>query len=312
MRPIAKPAILRAAYRWMLVSGLAPLTIRRAHDALRLALKQAIDDRIVDELVTSRVRVPRQDRRTTWALSAEEAARRLAVGSPYTILWFTLLYTGLRIGELLALQAHDLVRRPGSNPVLYVRRSLSPTEDDGWTFTEYTKTQAGLRAITLPVHVADALDAHHENAPASPYSLLFPTSRGTPYSVSNVNHYLRRDAENAVSPLVWPDRRLHPHILRHSYASALLAEHRPIHEVAYVLGHASPEVTLRLYSHWVTSDTSAAADALTARYGPLPARQEGPDQERPKQPKTGATRVVIPQLSSGDRWSAGKREAATR
>jgi integrase len=51
-------------------------------------------------------------------------------------------------------------------------------------------------------------------------------------------------------------------VLRHTFASWLLAAGRPITEVARLLGHGSPTVTLSTYAHWVRQDEGAAAAAL--------------------------------------------------
>jgi len=280
-----RPALVRAAYRRLLAGGLAPLTVRRAHDALRLAMKQALDDRIITELVTSRVRVTSTPRHPTWALSAEEANRLLAGESPYRPLWLTLLYTGLRLGELLALRPSDITQRADGRADVEVRRTLDTDESGATLFKEFPKTNAGRRTITVPAGLAAVLAECQARGTAT----LFATKRGTPFTPSNVNHYLHRDAEAATPPLVWPDRSLHPHILRHTFASALLAENRPLPEVAYLLGHASPDISLRVYAHFVRSDTSAAADALEARYGPSP--------EPPKATQNGVETGVTPQTT---------------
>ena len=56
---------------------------------------------------------------------------------------------------------------------------------------------------------------------------------------------------------------MHPHLLRHTFASALLLAGRPVTEVAYLLGHATAATTLSVYAHWVRRGTGGAR-------GPLP------------------------------------------
>jgi integrase len=57
------------------------------------------------------------------------------------------------------------------------------------------------------------------------------------------------------------------HSLRHSHASELLSDGVPITAVAERLGHASPNITLAIYSHALPVDNQAAAkvwnDAMT-------------------------------------------------
>ncbi len=40
-----------------------------------------------------------------------------------------------------------------------------------------------------------------------------------------------------------------PYSLRHTFASLLIAERRTPHEVAALLGHATPQLTLTTYGH---------------------------------------------------------------
>jgi hypothetical protein len=49
------------------------------------------------------------------------------------------------------------------------------------------------------------------------------------------------------------------HSLRHSHASELLSQGAPITAAAERLGHASPNITLSIYSHALPADNEAAA-----------------------------------------------------
>jgi integrase len=48
------------------------------------------------------------------------------------------------------------------------------------------------------------------------------------------------------------------HSLRHTFASGLIMQGRPVTEVAHLLGHASPTITLAVYSHWFRDTKSDA------------------------------------------------------
>ena len=52
------------------------------------------------------------------------------------------------------------------------------------------------------------------------------------------------------------------HSLRHSYASILLAQGAPLTEVAGLLGHKSPAITLKIYSHWLPQVKMDSVDRL--------------------------------------------------
>ena len=57
-------------------------------------------------------------------------------------------------------------------------------------------------------------------------------------------------------------RRVNMHSLRHSFASALIMAGAPVTEVQSLLGHSSPAVTLKVYSHWFTNVETNSVDRL--------------------------------------------------
>jgi integrase len=52
------------------------------------------------------------------------------------------------------------------------------------------------------------------------------------------------------------------HALRHTHASALIAAGVDIVTISRRLGHSSPDITLRVYSHLFDKTDTAAADAI--------------------------------------------------
>jgi hypothetical protein len=58
-------------------------------------------------------------------------------------------------------------------------------------------------------------------------------------------------------------RRVDMHSLRHSFASALIMAGAPVTEVQHLLGHSSPQTTLKVYSHWFANTQSDSVDRLS-------------------------------------------------
>ena len=61
---------------------------------------------------------------------------------------------------------------------------------------------------------------------------------------------------------VLPD--LTPHSLRHGAATRLLDAGVPVHDVAAILGHSTPSITLSVYAHSVSQ---RQAEALRRTFG---------------------------------------------
>jgi integrase len=75
--------------------------------------------------------------------------------------------------------------------------------------------------------------------------MVFTDRTGLPLHLSRFTKATRR--------AFWqiPDvRRINLHGLRHSFASILLLQGRPVTQVAKLLGHKDPSITLTVYSHW--------------------------------------------------------------
>ncbi len=94
--------------------------------------------------------------------------------------------------------------------------------------------------------------------------LVFPSSTGRVLGARNLT---RRGLEKALE--VAGLEKLRFHDLRHTYASLLIAEGLNVVVVSRQMGHASPDITLRVYAHvWDSaqhsSKASAALDAVYA------------------------------------------------
>jgi len=88
---------------------------------------------------------------------------------------------------------------------------------------------------------------------------IFRTEQGTPVHYTN---FLRR-VWHRVQDLARVRRRT-PHVLRHGWASHMLAAGADLAYVSAQLGHANPSVTLRIYSHWVPGARRVSTAVLDA------------------------------------------------
>jgi integrase len=101
------------------------------------------------------------------------------------------------------------------------------------------------------------------------HGLVFTSDVGTPIDPDNFSHAFSRLCESAGLG------HWHPHELRHSGASLMLAHGTPLHVVSEVLGHASSAITKDVYGHLVEGDKRAAAESMSGLLFGIWSRQRG-------------------------------------
>ena len=85
---------------------------------------------------------------------------------------------------------------------------------------------------------------------------IFTTNLGTPIDPRNLNRDFTAVCKRAGL------EHWHPHELRHSAASLMLASEVKLQVVSEVLGHASIRMTADVYGHILDPDREAAAVAM--------------------------------------------------
>jgi integrase/recombinase XerC len=215
--------------------GLAPRTLALVLSAWRGWFRWLVRHRGFAANPVLGIRAPKAAKPLPKALSVEQAEQLLSQedeSSPWSLrdrAMFELLYSsGLRLGELVALDAGDgrLDLREG----------------------EVTVTGKGSKTRTVPVgaKARDALAAWisvRSSVAASQEKALFVGARGrriAPAVVgSRLNAWARQRGLGA---------RIHPHMLRHSFATHVLQSSQDLRAVQEMLGHASISTT-QVYTH---------------------------------------------------------------
>ena len=198
--------------------------------ALRYALVQNAVRRNVAENV-SRIRHTPKEKR---ALTPDEiAAIRSAQLEPSDRALVDLLYyTGVRIGEALALEKADI---DFARKKVIVNKSANGL----------TKTPAGVRMISMPEPLIAKMKEYVADRPDGK---LFPSTRGgclTPNTFYHRWHRIKYAIFGDDAPADFT-----PHIFRHNYASDLYKAGVDLKSAQYLLGHTDIKTTLGIYTHF--------------------------------------------------------------
>jgi integrase len=249
--------------------GIAPRTIGHAHRVLGKALSDAAKNDLVSKNVCKLETAPRVDDEEIVIVKDVPGLLAKLPGSRFHVIAMTALFTGMRLGEVLALRWNrvDLDRK-----VIQVREALEFTKAHGLRF-KAPKSKAGVRDITLPDVLLDTLREHRKAqlelrmklgaGRLRDDALLFADIEGNPLS-PNAQSAAWSDYAKAIGI---PEVTFHA--LRHTHASQLIDEGVDIVTISKRLGHSKPDITLRIYSHLFRKDDGKAAAAINAALGKL-------------------------------------------
>ncbi|AKU32290.1 tyrosine recombinase XerC [Bacillus altitudinis] len=218
--------------------GLTRRTISKKVSALRSFYKFLLREQLVKENPFLLVSLPKQDKRIPSFLYEEELKELFTVSDVNTPLGqrnqaiLELLYaTGMRVSELCSLKESDLdlsmdtvlVHGKGSKQRYvpfgsYAYEALSTYLEDG--------------RQKLKVKGKDRADSH-----------VFLNQRGAPLTDRGVRFILTELMKKASGTL-----HIHPHMLRHTFATHLLNEGADLRSVQELLGHSNLSST-QVYTH---------------------------------------------------------------
>ena len=258
-----KPEHIKQWHGVLLGLGLAPRTVGHAHRLLRLVLKCAVINGTLTRNVATVHKAPAVEEAEIEILSAEQIAEVFAKLEGHTLLPLVslALATGLRRGELLALQWGDIDLLTAT---LRVERSLEETNEG--LRLKPPKTKRGRRNLRLPGEAVEVLRAHKVQQMQVRLALGLGKPDADTLVFSDIEgellkpHTISRAWRRVVAAKKLPTVTFHA--LRHTHASMLINAGIDILTISRRLGHSKASVTLDVYGHLVGGADAAAAKAI--------------------------------------------------
>lgn len=295
--------------------GLSPKTIRNHHMILKDFFSYAQTKYQLACNPTLQTTRPEVVNRETRVLSADEM--QIFIGEvmkeSQRIAILTDLFTGMRIGELLALTIDDLnlerqSLRVSKNLIRVSTQALSldnptiqildynPEKRTHLIIQDTPKSKSSNREIFISDGLCELLVRHlftlaHSSWP-NPNNLLFPSRKGTYIDPKSFEIRL-----NAVSKRC-TIKKVNPHALCHTFATRLVEENTPLNIIKDILGHASISTTQR-YMHGSEENERTAISTMSS-YLDIEKLSQAPRLKgAKKQPKFAG--LVLPDFSKQPR-----------
>lgn len=162
--------------------------------------------------------------------------------SLYPLTFKMLFFTGMRPCELLALSPDDIDPEAGTISITKSYHYDSRLAVKGY-FTP-PKNEYSARTIHVPPFLLKELIDHVQKCRKNGMQRIFPMRSGS----------IMMTLRAHVKKLGLKDIRTYD--LRHSHASLLIDAHQDVTLIAKRMGHASPETTLKIYTHTYKDNTS--------------------------------------------------------
>jgi integrase len=229
------------------------------HDCMVLILNYAIDFYNLETNIASKVgnfsRKKYISKVDFWTYEEFQKFIEKVDDNLYSALFNVLYYTGMRLGECLALNWHDI-----KDNYIDVNKNIAKGKiNDNYIITS-PKTKKSVRQIRLDdetIKILKELKKFYQtfinfNDDWFVFGGLTPLSRTT---------ITRKKDEYCIKANV---KRIKIHDFRHSHATLLLSKGIPVTVISKRLGHADMTMTLNIYSHLIPEDEDKAVNLINS------------------------------------------------
>jgi integrase len=249
-------------------TGLSNLTINKTIQLLRVIFNYAIDSEILSKSpVLKKFRLP-EEKKAISVLDEEQIQAFLDVAKRRNIknyaIMATFLYTGIRRGELLALEWSDIDfknQRIKINKQIYQGKKV-PTKNNKH------------RSVDIPNNLIEILQEYKKHQTVMSKIVFCDLEGGYMNPAVLERHYFCATLKALNNENPQKEIKIRLHDLRHTYATFLLSKGVPIKYVQEQLGHSSAKMTLDVYASYMPSVKFEALNILNNLHKKEPDRTQ--------------------------------------
>lgn len=245
------------------VKGLSARSVQQHHAVLRKALKCAVRWELVGRNVCDMVDPPRVVTKERQAFTEDEirALLQSTAPTPFGPIVLIAVFTGMRLGEILALTWADLDTKGGA---IAVTKSLEQTK--GALKIKEPKSERGKRRIPIPENVVNRLLAYKEQQEAAMEAAGDLWKSLDLICCNEIGYYRKPDSVSSSFRDMTKAAEVRPlgfHALRHSHATILANRGFNAKIIQERLGHSTIAITMDIYSHVLPTTQQEAADSIS-------------------------------------------------
>lgn len=247
---------------WITTLNISNKRINNILIPLRQVFLEAFEDQVIDRNPMARVRNLKvvHDDPDPFEPDQVRAILEASAGQERALFLFA-FWTGLRVGELIALEWQDIDFKHGR---VHVRRSRTRGH------LKAPKTSSSVRLVDLLPPASEALQAQRAHTRLAAGAVFHNPYRGRAWDTDlQVRNAFKRACARA--GIAYKSIKQ----TRHTYASALLSAGEDPAWVARQLGHTNPAFTMRVYARWIPAWRPDAGNKVRAMLGQIWAKTEG-------------------------------------
>lgn len=217
--------------------------------ALKEAFKEGLKYNIINKNIMEFIKKPNSNKDTKKVTSLtkqeQEKLENVIIQSKYYMQYLIALNTGMRIGEINALQKKDI---DINNKLIYVNKTLTRDGDYKTILSNTTKTKKGIRTCFITDKLINELKEYISSLENEDF--LFLTNRKTFVSTSAINSEFKRlnSKYNIHVDLSGNLLDVNTHMLRHTFATRCIEAGVPAEVLKEFLGHTDITVTINTYT----------------------------------------------------------------